>query len=81
MMNKEKLFTRVQLIADDFLMVNGESIEYGMELENIEGWTSFANVNIMLLIEKDFDIRFSTAEISSVGTIKELIKLISDHIG
>ena len=81
MMNKEKLFTRVQLIADDFLMVNGESIEYGMELENIEGWTSFAHVNIMLLIEKDFDIRFSTAEISSVGTIKELIKLISDHIG
>ena len=81
MMNKEKLFTRVQLIADDFLMVNGESIEYGMELENIEGWTSFAHGNIMLLIEKDFDIRFSTAEISSVGTIKELIKLISDHIG
>ena len=78
-MTKDKILKRVQLIADDFLIVDGESIECGMELEDIEGWTSFAHVNIMLLIEKDFDIRFSTTEISSIGTIKELINLISSH--
>ena len=79
-MNKGSILTRIKFIADDFLMVNGESIECGMELESIEGWTSFAHVNIMLLIEKDFDIRFTTSEISSVGTIKDVIYLIADHV-
>jgi acyl carrier protein len=43
---------------------------------DIPGWDSLAHVNLVVSIEDEFDIKFTTAEIASltcVGDAKELI--------
>jgi len=45
---------------------------------NIEGWDSLANLNILMAIEKEFDIQFNLSEIENlknIGGMMELMKI------
>lgn len=51
-----------------------------MTADDVPGWDSLAHINLVVAIEKEFRIKFATAEISrmkeagqNVGTLLELI--------
>lgn len=51
-------------------------IEDHYAAENIPGWDSLMHINLIIAIEEEFDVKFSTTEIASfrcVGDVKELI--------
>jgi acyl carrier protein len=51
-------------------------IEDDYNAESIPNWDSLAHINLIVLIEEEFGISFSTAEISGftcVGDVKKLI--------
>ena len=48
---------------------------------DIEDWDSIAHVKIILAIEEEFNIRFTTEEVASIKTIGEFMKAIHQHTG
>ena len=56
---------------DDDLVINPSTTA-----QDIDGWDSLAHISLIVAIEKSFNLRFSTTEISdfeSVGQMAELI--------
>lgn len=51
-----------------------------LSTRNVAGWDSLGNVRLFLEIEREFSIRFSAAEISSLENVGELAKLIGSKI-
>lgn len=52
-------------------------LEDNINASKIDTWDSFNHINLMINIEEEFNIRFTTEEISSVqnvGQLKGLIK-------
>ncbi len=58
------------------------NLEIGPEdsAEDIPGWDSLANIQLILSLEKEFEIRFSSSEVLALRTIADLILLISSKI-
>ena len=77
MLEKSELLQLVRDVATDFVSVEPETIEPDAVLDDIGGWTSFAHINIMLLLEESANISFKTDDISSVETINDLIEIMS----
>ena len=43
---------------------------------NIRDWDSLANINIVVAMEKKFNIRFTSAEVQQLKNVGDMIKLI-----
>jgi acyl carrier protein len=69
----EKLTTIFRTILED----NGIVLRPETSEADIPGWDSFANASLIAAMEKDFGIRFRTAELQSlhcVGNFADLIR-------
>ena len=49
--------------------------------DQVPGWDSFNHINVILAVEKAYDIRFKGLEILRVKNIGELQNLIDSKIG
>lgn len=47
-----------------------------MTAEDIETWDSLTNIRLMVQIEQDFNINFSSSDIADISNVGELIDLI-----
>jgi acyl carrier protein len=45
---------------------------------DIEGWDSFNHINLLMHLEADFDISFSTREIGAITRVGDLFRLIEE---
>lgn len=48
--------------------------------ENIKEWDSLAHVNILVAIEKEFDVKFEISEIENTKNVEEILKLVIKKI-
>jgi len=48
---------------------------------DVRGWDSLMHVNLIVAIEREFHIRFTTAEIMSLKNVGELADLIARKLG
>jgi acyl carrier protein len=44
---------------------------------DVAGWDSLNHVNLMILVEEEFGVRFTTAEVSGLQDVGELKRLIA----
>ena len=68
----EQLLSIFRNVFDDDDLV----ISSSTTAQDIDGWDSLAHISLIVAIEKSFNLRFSTTEISdfeSVGQMAELI--------
>ncbi|HEX3151272.1 MAG TPA: acyl carrier protein [Gemmataceae bacterium] len=60
--------------------------EPGLELRDtltardVDGWDSLNHVNLMILIEEEFGVRFTTGEVSALQDVGELKRLLSGKL-
>ena len=47
---------------------------------DIEEWDSLANINIIVSIESEFNVKFNMDEISSMKNVGEMAKIISERM-
>ena len=53
------------------------NLKNDLDASQVDTWDSFNHINLIINVEEEFDIKFSTEEISlveNVGQFKELIK-------
>ena len=69
----DKLIPIFQDVFDDDILIVNEKTK----ADDIEEWDSLAHIRLIISIEKTFDLRFSTDEISNVANVGDMAKLIS----
>lgn len=69
-----------QVFDDDSLVVTEAT-----SAADIDEWDSMAHINLIIAIEKQFDVEFSAAEIGALGrrgqTVGNLMQLLQSKIG
>ena len=48
--------------------------------EDVENWDSLTHINLIVAIEKEFRIRFTTAEVSGLKNVGELEVLVAAKV-
>ena len=48
--------------------------------KDIEDWDSVTHIQLMVAIEKEFNIRISTGEVASLANVGELVRLVERHL-
>lgn len=52
-----------------------------MTAADVAGWDSFNHVNLVILIEEEFNVRFTTDEVSSMANVGDLIGILTGMVG
>jgi acyl carrier protein len=55
----------------------GLELRDDLTARDVDGWDSLNHVNLMILIEEEFGVRFTTAEVSALQNVGELKALIA----
>ena len=76
-LNDQDILQTIRTVASEFVTTNESEITPTTSLDDIDGWSSFAHINIMLLLEETLKISFQTDDISSADSIQDLIDIIS----
>lgn len=76
-MDKTKILAEVQVIFQDVL--DNEDIELTTETvaDDIEEWDSLSNIQLIVAIEKHFQIKFTSKEILTWQNVGDMIDCIS----
>lgn len=64
-----------EIFDDDELVISRE-----MTAEDIEEWDSLTHIQLIVEIEKKYNIRFTTAEIKKAANVGEFIDIIQGKI-
>ena len=69
--------TRVfrETLEDDTIVLTEETTA-----KDIEDWDSVTHIQLMVAIEKEFDIRISTGEVASLANVGELVRMVEGHV-
>ena len=59
------------VFEDDDLVVTRE-----MSARDVDEWDSLMHVNLVLYVEKEFGVRFSSSEVAGLQTVGQLADLI-----
>jgi acyl carrier protein len=71
---------RLQKIILNELKLNSFDLHDETTANQVPGWDSFNHINIILAVEKDYNIRFKGLEILKVKNIGELQKLVDSKL-
>lgn len=72
---KERL---LETFKDTFPDAEFDQNEFiNLELNSIPQWDSMGNLNLLMNIESNFGIRFSSDELSETKSIKEILKILN----
>jgi len=63
-----------EVLNQDRKKVNTES-----DTKNLEGWDSLGHLQIIMRLEQDFKVRFTTLEIPELTSVRKLVEKI-DHL-
>ena len=65
-----------ELFEDDDLTVTGDTTA-----EDIEDWDSFMHINLIKMIEDEFQIEFGVSQLVSFEKVSDIIDAINDSLG
>jgi acyl carrier protein len=69
---KERVQTAFRDIFDDDSIVLSE----GMTAADVENWDSLNHIDMIVAIESEFKIKFTTSDVTSLKNVGELIALV-----
>ena len=68
---------RLQEIFRDVFDDEELEIREEMSAKDIEDWDSLAQINLIIAIEKEFEVKFNLEEVSKLKNIGEMLELIN----
>ena len=63
-----------------FQNMNEQEFSWGKQQKDFENWDSFAQLNLITLVEAKFDISFSLDEATKIKSANELFECIKSHL-
>ena len=63
-----------------FQNMNEQEFSWGKQQKDFENWDSFAQLNLITLVEAKFGISFSLDEATEIKSANELFECIKSHL-
>ena len=74
------LFEKLTEVFRDVFSDDELEISSGTTAQDIEDWDSLIHIRLILSVEKEFGIRFSTAELAQFDNVGQLADLVSEKV-
>ena len=75
-----KIKDELQELFRDILDIDNLILEDSTSADDIEEWDSLAHVNLVVAIEREFNIRFALGELQDLKNIADMTHLINKKI-
>lgn len=75
-MDELAIYERLTGIIRDFFDDDSITATPALSAKDVDGWDSLTHIRVMLTIEKEFKIKFSTSEIGKMETVGDLVTII-----
>ncbi len=79
-MTRDGILDSVTKLLRDIVDDDGVVLNDSTTAQDIPGWDSFNNINLMVAIEKTFGVRFKTHEIEGLRNVGELLDLVGQKL-
>ena len=63
------------VFEDDELSINRQS-----SADDVDGWDSLMHVSLMINVEREFGVKFSTTQVASLKDVGELVDLLESRL-
>jgi len=73
---EDEILEQVQAVVADQLDRDDVALTMNTVAASVDGWDSLAHVRIMIAVEEEFGVRFDMSEITSLGNVGDLVRLI-----
>jgi len=64
-----------KVFNDDGFIINDN-----MNANDVEGWDSLTHINLIVIVEKEFGIKFTVGEVNKLKNIGDFKNLISERL-
>jgi acyl carrier protein len=65
-----------EVFDDDTIEIHDQ-----MTAEEVEEWDSLNHINLVIAVEAEFDVRFTTQEVGNLANVGEFIALLKSKLG
>jgi acyl carrier protein len=79
-MTHPEILDRLNGIVGDVLAIDHLSLEPTTTARDVEGWDSLTHVQIIVAVERAFNIRFRTGEMAGLANVGELVGRIAKRL-
>ncbi len=80
-MDNASVWTKLTRVFQELFDDNQIVIGHETTADDIEEWDSLSHIQLMIAIEKAFDMRFNTGEIAHLVNVGEMVDLIVKKSG
>jgi acyl carrier protein len=76
-MTQDEVIGRIEPIIRDLFDEYDGPVAASLSAKDVEQWDSLANVQLVVMVEVAFGIRFATTEIAALNNLGELADLVA----
>ena len=76
MMTRTDVYDKLQVVFEDVFDDDDIAIGDSTSSRDVAGWDSMHHINLVLLTEQEFGIKFTTAEVARLANVGEFVDLI-----
>ncbi len=80
-MSDAAIYERLNRVFHSVFFDDSIVVDASTSAPDVEGWDSVAHVNLMVAVETEFGIQFTTQEQESMQTVGDMARIIAAKIG
>jgi acyl carrier protein len=71
------LYQRIQQVFREVLDNDGLLVTQSMTSDDVPGWDSFAQVKLVIALEEEFQVKFTTDEVATISSVDGLARALA----
>ncbi len=79
-MSKNEIYENLNEVFRDVFDDDSISVNENTTSNDIEDWDSLEHINLIVAVEKKFNMKFSMGEVTSMKNVGEMVNIISTRI-
>ncbi|GAA4753270.1 acyl carrier protein [Flavisolibacter ginsenosidimutans] len=79
-MTKEQILQKLRSVFDDVFEGHSTEISESTTANDIEEWDSLTNIELMVAVEKKFDIKLTSSDINNLQNVGDLCRVVQTKI-
>ena len=80
MMERSRVFEHLQIVFEDVFDDDTIVLEEDTSAKHIPEWDSMHHINLVLLTETEFGVKFTTTEVAKLANVGEFVDLIIQKV-
>ncbi len=80
-MTSQELIDEIQSVFQAVFKDPTLKVSRAMTAEDVEGWDSFAHVNLIMAMELKFRVKFKLAELQELNCVGDMMDMVERKVG